>query len=82
MLNPEFDPLRSLEQLEHNQIALNQNQLSQSEAMKQIVNEINRINERLDLLQRGLEAANKANELLLNNMMENMKSQYMEPGRH
>lgn len=61
-----FDPLKSLEQLHQNQVALNNNQM----AMLRKIEEQDKL---IDTLLKSVELSNKANEILLDSFSQQIK---------
>jgi hypothetical protein len=66
---PTFDPMAALQQLNDNQVMLNENQISQAQAMARMAERLNSQQSQIDTLIRGLDAANRANEIMLEQML-------------
>ena len=78
MLDPNFDPLEIMHELSANQVKLNQDHQKLSLAIQQLVFKLNEQQKVIDLLQRGLDAANKANEIILHGLLEDMQRHIKE----
>ena len=63
--DPTFDPMAALEQLNTNQKVLFNNDTQLAMAIEDIRTVVKNQQEVIDVLQKGLDMANKANELLL-----------------
>ena len=72
MLNPDFDPLRVLEQISDNQVILNDNQNKHAQAISQLIQRVNQQQQTIDDLVKNLDMANKANELLLQGLVNDI----------
>lgn len=79
MLDPNFDPLEIMQHLSENQVKLNEDHLKLSQAMHHIVAKLNEQQKVIDLLQKGLDAANKANEIILQGLLDDMQKHFKEP---
>lgn len=79
MLDHNFDPYEIMQQLSENQVKLNEDHTKLSIAMHQIVSKLNEQQRVIDLLQKGLDAANKANEIILQGLLEDMQKHFKEP---
>lgn len=79
MLDSNFDPYEIMQQLSENQVKLNEDHTKLSIAMHQIVSKLNEQQRVIDLLQKGLDAANKANEIILQGLLEDMQKHFKEP---
>ena len=79
MLDSNFDPYEIMQQLSDNQVKLNEDHTKLSIAMHQIVSKLNEQQRVIDLLQKGLDAANKANEIILQGLLEDMQKHFKEP---
>lgn len=70
--DPTFDPMAALYQLNSNQKILNENQQAQQSTLQQLVQQLKSQQGQIDHLRQGLECANRANELLLEQLMTEM----------
>lgn len=82
MLDPNFDPLLALEQLNENQTILFNNDRQLAQAIEDIREVIKNQQLVIDVLQKGLDAANKANELLLTQGLNNLYRDFTSTGQH
>lgn len=82
MLDPNFDPLAAMEQLNDNQTVLFNNDRQLASAIEDIRTVIQNQQAVIDCLQKGLDAANKANELLLTQGLNNLYQNFTSSGQH
>ena len=82
MFNTDFDPLKCLEQLQENQKVLFSNDRQLAEAIEDLRSVIKNQQEVIDILQRGLDAANKANELMLSQGLDRLYRDFSSTGQH
>jgi len=78
MFNPSFDPLEALEKLNENQIILNQNQHNHAKAIQHLLERVNEQQQVIDTLVKGLDASNKANELMLQSLVSDINKSLKE----
>lgn len=65
VLDPDFDPLRALETLNKNQNILFNNDQQLAQAVRDLQDQVRSQQEVIDVLVKGLEQTNKANQLLI-----------------
>jgi hypothetical protein len=65
VLDPNFDPLKALEQLRDNQNILFNNDQQLAQAVRDLQDQVRSQQEVIDVLIKGLDAANKANQALI-----------------
>lgn len=82
MLDPNFDPLAAMEQLNDNQTVLFNNDRQLASAIEDLRTVIQNQQAVIDCLQKGLDAANKANELLLTQGLNNLYQNFTSSGQH
>ena len=83
MLDPKFSPYDAMLALNENQQVLLERQRSQAEEIKHILTMITEQQQQIDILVRGLEQANKANEQLMQQLLaEMMKNITTTQGNH
>lgn len=82
MLNPTFDPLKVLEELARNQEVLHNNDQQISRAINQLQSRVDQQQATIDLLMKGLDAANRANEVLMRDALDRMTSNFSATGQH
>jgi hypothetical protein len=63
----DFDPMQVMEQLEKNQLLLNQNQ-------KALISKIQEQDKLIDTLIKGQEMANRANEIMLKHLLDQINT--------
>jgi hypothetical protein len=80
--NPTFDPMAVLEQLNNNQSVLFNNDKQLAAAIEDIRSVIKNQQEVIDVLQKGLDMANKANELLLTQGLNTLYKDFTSTGQH
>jgi hypothetical protein len=78
MFDPNFDPMKILEELHRNQAILNENQAKLAMSMQQIVNRLNQQDQDLSNLYSAVESTNKANEILLQGMASDIQQKLKE----
>lgn len=72
MLDPDFDPLKSLEDLAHNQQILHSNDRSLAQAVNDLMARIEQQQQIIDELVKQVQSTNRANEILLENFLKEM----------
>lgn len=82
MLNTEFDPLRILDELAGNQEILYKNDQQLSTAINQLQRRVEQQQATIDVLLKGLDAANRANELLMSQALDRMTANFSATGQH
>ena len=75
MLDPDFDPLKIMQELNANQVALNNNYLKMVQAHNQLALKVEQQQLEIDRLVMNLDSANKANELLLRGLVNDIHTQ-------
>lgn len=75
MLDPDFDPLKIMQELNANQVALNNNYLKMVQAHNQLALKVEQQQLEIDRLVMNLDSANKANELLLRSLVNDIHTQ-------
>lgn len=80
--DPTFDPMAALQQLQENQTILFNNDRQIAQAVEDIRAVLLNQQSVIDVLQKGLDAANKANEMLLQQGLNNLYKDYMNTGQH
>lgn len=78
MFDPNFDPMKILEDLHKNQAILNENQAKLAMSIQQIVNRLNQQDQELGNLYSAIESTNKANEILLQSMASDIQQKLKE----
>lgn len=78
MFDRDFDPLALLDQVGRNQNVLNDNQEKLSIAIAQLTSRINEQQHTIDVLVNGLDAANKANEIILQGLLDDIHRQFKD----
>lgn len=78
MFDPDFDPMKILEDLHKNQAILNENQAKLAMSIQQIVNRLNQQDKDLGNLYAAVESTNKANEILLQSMAADIQQKLKE----
>ncbi len=78
MIDPDFDPLAALDQLRVNQLTLNNNQLQTAHQVKQLIKRVNEQQQVIDMLIKGLENSNQANELMLRSLVDDINKKLSE----
>ena len=76
MFDKDFDPLAIMEELQKNQSQLYANQQQLNQNIRLLVTRVNEQQLAIDNLIKGLEAANKANELVMNKILGQLQSNY------
>ncbi len=82
MLNNDFDPLAQLEQLNTNQQVLFNNDRQLAQAIEGLRAQINEQKEVIDVLIKGLDVANKANQKMLEQGLNNLYTNVHAQGQH
>jgi prefoldin subunit 5 len=83
--DPTFDPMRALEELHQNQLILQQNQTVLQQEHNRLGAKVKEMESVIDVLVKGLDAANKANELLIAQWVTKITNDTMNPnlqGQH
>lgn len=80
--NPGFDPLEVLENLTNNQQVLFNNDRQLAEAIEGLRAQIKEQQEVIDVLIKGLNAANKANQQMLEQGLNNLYHNFHAQGQH
>ena len=80
--DPTFDPLAVLEQLKNNQDVLFNNDKQLAIAIEDLRSVVRNQQEVIDVLQRGLDAANRANELMLTQGLDRLFKDFSSQGQH
>ena len=80
--DPTFDPMAVLEQLNSNQKVLFNNDRQLAQAIEDLRAVVQNQQQIIDVLQRGLDAANKANELMLTQSLEKLYKDFSSTGQH
>jgi hypothetical protein len=75
VLDPDFDPLKIMQELNANQVALNNNYLKMVQAHNQLALKVEQQQLEIDRLVMNLDSANKANELLLRGLVNDIHTQ-------
>ena len=78
MLDTGFDPLKALQDLNNNQKVLFSNDQNLAAAIEGLRGQIRQQQEVIDILIQGLDMANKANEQLLKENLDNLIKQFKE----
>lgn len=79
--DPTFDPMKALEELHQNQLTLQHNQTVLQVSHNQAQDQIKALEAVVDVLIKGLDAANRANEQLMSQAVTNLTS-YSLQGNH
>lgn len=82
MLEPGFDPLEILQNLNNNQAVLFNNDRQLAEAIEGLRAQIKEQQEIIDVLIKGLNAANKANQQMLEQGLNNLYTNFHTQGQH
>ncbi len=82
MLDHSFDPLAQLEQLNTNQQVLFNNDRQLAQAIEGLRAQIKEQQEIIDVLIKGLDAANKANQQMLEQGLNNLYTNFHAQGQH
>lgn len=82
MFNDDFDPLAALESMKNNQDVLFNNDKQLAMAIEDLRSVVRNQQEVIDVLQRGLDAANKANELMLTQGLDRLFKDFSSTGQH
>ncbi len=75
MLDPDFDPLKIMQELNANQVSLNNNYLKMVQAHNNLALKVEQQQLEIDRLVLNLDSANKANELLLKGLVNDIQNQ-------
>lgn len=82
MFNTDFDPLKTLEELQTNQQVLFSNDRQLAQGFQMLERKIQEQQEVIDVLIKGLDAANKANQQLLTQGLDNLYRSFSSTGQH
>lgn len=82
MFDENFDPLAALEAMKNNQDVLFNNDKQLAMAIEDLRAVVRNQQETIDILQRGLDAANKANELMLSQGLDRLYKDFSSTGQH
>jgi hypothetical protein len=82
MFESNFDPLHELEQLAENQKVLFNNDQELARALELLRQEVRSQQEVIDVLIKGLNAANKANQELLTQGLDRLYTTFNAQGQH
>jgi hypothetical protein len=82
MLNNNFDPLEILNRVNNNQEVLFNNDKQLAIAIEGLRTQITQQQEVIDVLIKGLDAANKANQQMLEQGLNNLYSNFHAQGQH
>ena len=82
MFNTDFDPLKTLEELQTNQQVLFNNDRQLAQGFQMLERKIQEQQEVIDVLIKGLDAANKANQQLLTQGLDNLYKSFSTQGQH
>lgn len=82
MFESNFDPLKTLEELKTNQEVLFHNDRELAVALEALRAEVRSQQEVIDVLIKGLNAANKANQELLTQGLDRLYQNYNLQGQH
>ncbi len=82
MFDNDFDPLEALQQLNTNQEVLFNNDKQLAIAVETLRAEITAQQEVIDVLIKGLNAANKANQQMLEQGLNNLYTNFHAQGQH
>ena len=82
MFESNFDPLKTLEELKANQEVLFHNDRELAMALEALKQEVRSQQEVIDVLIKGLNAANKANQELLTQGLDRLYQNYNLQGQH
>lgn len=81
--DPTFDPMKALEELHQNQLTLQHNQTVLQVSHNQAQDQIKALEAVVDVLIKGLDAANKANEVMMSQLVNSISSNnYNLQGQH
>lgn len=83
--DPTFDPMKALEELHANQLILQQNQGVLQQEHNRLGQKVQELETVVDVLIKGLDAANKANEMIMSQWVTKITSDTMNPnlqGQH
>ena len=81
MFNTDFDPLKCLEDLQENQKILFNNDRQIAQGLQMLEQKIKEQQEVIDVLIKGLDAANKANQQLLSQGLDRLYTSFQQ-GQH
>ena len=82
MLNNDFDPLEIMQNLNNNQEVLFNNDKQLAMAIEGLRTQIKEQQAVIDVLIKGLDAANKANQELLTTGLNNLYTNFYKQGQH
>lgn len=82
MFNTDFDPLKTLEQLQENQQVLFNNDRQLAQGFQMLEKKLQEQQEVIDVLIKGLDAANKANQQLMTQGLDNLYKSFSSQGQH
>ena len=80
MLDPDFDPLKIMQELNSNQVALNNNYLKMVQAHNNLALKVEQQQLEIDRLIMSLNSANSANEILLKGLAADIQNQLKTQG--
>lgn len=81
--DPTFDPMKALEELNHNQLVLQNNQTVLQQEHNKMASKIKELETVIDVLIKGLDAANKANEVMMSQLINSLPTNnYNLQGQH
>ena len=80
MLDPDFDPLKIMQELNSNQVALNNNYLKMVQAHNNLALKVEQQQLAIDRLIMSLNSANSANEILLKGLAADIQNQLKTQG--
>lgn len=81
LFNNDFDPLKTLDELARNQEVLYGNDKQMAAAINQLQRRVELQQQTIDLLLKGLDQANKANEVLMRDALDRMTN-FSATGQH
>lgn len=82
MFNTDFDPLKTLEDLAQNQQVLFNNDRQLAQGFQMLEQKLQEQQEVIDVLIKGLDAANKANQQLMTQGLDNLYKSFSSQGQH
>ena len=82
MFDNDFDPLEALQQLNTNQEVLFNNDKQLAMAIEGLRTQVKEQQEVIDVLIKGLDAANKANAQMLTQGLDNLYKNFHSQGQH
>lgn len=82
MFNTDFDPLKTLEELQTNQQVLFNNDRQLAQGFQMLEQKLQEQQAVIDVLIKGLDAANKANQQLLTQGLDNLYKSFSTQGQH